>query len=113
MKKHAIKFAMISQPMNGLSDDDIMKVRNNAIENLRDKGYTVINSYFNYDGMDKDLNNDGIKSIPIWFLGHAVEAMSKVDCAYFTKGWDKARGCKVEHEIAKLYDIPIFYEEEV
>jgi hypothetical protein len=27
------------------------------------------------------------------------------------KGWGNARGCKIEHEVAKAYGVDIIYEE--
>lgn len=29
---------------------------------------------------------------------------------YFCKGWEKYRGCQIEHQIAESYRIPIYYE---
>ena len=37
--------AMISQPMRNLSKDEILKVRERAIEYLKNKGYIVLNVY--------------------------------------------------------------------
>jgi hypothetical protein len=36
--------------------------------------------------------------------------MSLCNVAYFAKGWEKARGCKIEHEIALKYGIEIIEE---
>lgn len=33
--------------------------------------------------------------------------MAKVDAVYFTKDWQIARGCRIEREVAKSYDIKI------
>jgi hypothetical protein len=105
------KLAMISQPMAGLSDTEITKVRNEAVLYLHNQGYEIVNTYFNYDGLYSDLANDGIKSVPTWFLSKAIDAMAKANCVYFVKGWESALGCQFEHGIAKTYGIPIFYEE--
>ena len=37
--------------------------------------------------------------------------MTKKQTAYFCKGWENARGCKIEHEAAKAYGLEIIYEE--
>lgn len=34
----------------------------------------------------------------------------KTEAAYFCKGWEKARGCRIEHEAAKAYGLEIIYE---
>lgn len=31
--------------------------------------------------------------------------------AYFCRGWEQARGCRIEHEAAKSYGLEIIYEE--
>ena len=36
--------------------------------------------------------------------------IGKVDAVYFMKGWEKARGCKIEHEVAVQYEKQVFYE---
>ena len=46
-----------------------------------------------------------INAAPLWFLGKSIELLSKADIAYFVKGWDKARGCKIEHQCAVEYGI--------
>ena len=42
---------------------------------------------------------------PLWFLGKSIELLSQADVVYFVKGWDKARGCKIEHQCAVAYNI--------
>lgn len=38
------------------------------------------------------------------------ENMSLCHAAYFCKGWEKARGCKIEHDAAVAYGLEIIYE---
>lgn len=42
----------------------------------------------------------------------SLEAMSKCHAVYFCKGWERARGCRVEHQIATLYGLQMIYEKE-
>lgn len=46
---------------------------------------------------------------PVWFLGRAIQKMAKCDEVLFWGQWGKARGCLIEHEVAKKYKIPIIY----
>ena len=32
------------------------------------------------------------------------------DCVYFAKGWEDARGCRIEHFVAAAYGAEIMYE---
>ena len=106
-KANEMKKAMISQPMNGLSHEEIVKTRNKAVKALENKGYIVVNTYFDKydDSVIEDLNK------PLYYLSQSLLRMSVCDTVYFCKGWESARGCKIEHEAAKAYDLEIVYEE--
>ena len=34
------------------------------------------------------------------------------EAVYFCKGWENARGCKLEHAVAEAYGLTIIYEED-
>lgn len=97
---------MISQPMNGLTDEQIEAVRNKAIAELQNGGYEVVNTFF----------KEGFKTgyipsnKPVYYLAKSLEMMSQCNVVYFCKGWEYARGCKMEHEVAIAYGIPVLYE---
>ena len=38
-----------------------------------------------------------------YLLAKSIEAMSKADAVVFMKGWQEARGCRIEHQIAIDY----------
>lgn len=103
--------AMISQPMNGLTDKQIQKTRDEAILELKRLGYEVVDSYFNDEFAQANITNmSDVVHIPVCFLAKSIEMMSKCDVVYFCNGWENARGCKIEHEIATQYRINIMYE---
>ncbi len=39
--------------------------------------------------------------------------MAHCNVVYFAKGWENARGCKIEHEVALQYGLDILYEEQI
>ena len=45
----------------------------------------------------------------VGYLGFALVLLASCDLAVFSKNWQYARGCKIEHEVCKLYNIPIHY----
>ena len=102
---------MISQPMGGLTDKEIELTRDRAISEIHKMGGTVVNTLFS-DEWTKNLNrsDDGVVR-PLWFLAKSLEAMSTCHAVYFCKGWENARGCKIEHEAAVTYGLTIIYEE--
>ena len=100
-----MKKVMISQPMNGLSDDEIEKVKLEAAKELSKDGYEVVNTFFN--GSEDCEWADKQKNIPVAYLSMSIAKMSEVDAVYFCKGWSKARGCRIEHEVAEKYGYEI------
>lgn len=94
-----MKKLFISQPMKGKSDEEILKERENAIksaEELLEEPVELIDSFFQSAPAD---------ARPLWFLGKSLELLSIADIAFFAKGWEDARGCKIEHTCAVEYGI--------
>lgn len=44
---------------------------------------------------------------PLWYIGKSLELMSTADIVYFTEGWERYRGCRIEHLAAYEYNIKI------
>lgn len=98
MEQNSIKRAMISQPMAGKTPEEIVKVRDKAVKYLEGLGYEVLDTYFpnDFNGLPMDILNK-----PLFF---------HCDVVYFCKGWDKTRGCILEHKAAEAYGLKLLYE---
>ena len=104
--------AMLSQPMAGKSDAEIVATREKAIAALESAGYEIVNTLFTDEWYSEgSMQNRGVVNRPLCFLAKSLENMSLCDAAYFCKGWENARGCRIEHEAAKAYGLNIIYEE--
>lgn len=90
---------MISQPMRGKTNEQIKAERENLVKELEKQGHEVI---------DTVLNISENKS-PIYYLSRSIELLDEADALYFMKGWEKARGCRIEHEVAVEYGKEVFY----
>ena len=99
--------AMISQPMNNTTADYILYRRQNATNTLKNFGYDVEDTFFT----SNCYISDDTKNFSVAYLAKSIEAMSKCDAVYFCKGWEEARRCKIEHEVARSYGLAIIYEE--
>ena len=105
------RYAMISQPMNGLEDYQIKATKAKATKALETKGYEVLNTLFEGEWANNDnLRANGFVNIPVAFLAKSIESMAKCDAVYFCDGWEKARGCIIEHQVAQTYGLDVFYE---
>ena len=102
---------MLSQPMGGKTSEEIIATREKAIEVLTSKGYEVVNTLFTDEWYNpENMEKRGVVQIPLCFLAKSLENMSLCHAAYFCKGWENARGCRIEHEAAKAYGLEIIYE---
>lgn len=46
----------------------------------------------------------------LWYLGDSIQILDKAELVIFGKDWKDAKGCNVEMEACKQYDIPILVE---
>lgn len=105
--------AMLSQPMAGKTEEEIIETRNRAIAALTEKGYDIVNTLFTDEWYSREkMEERGVVQIPLCFLAKSLENMSLCHAAYFCKGWENARGCKIEHDAAVAYGLKVIYEEQ-
>jgi hypothetical protein len=103
--------AMISQPMAGQTEDEIVDARDRAIAVLEKAGYEVINTLFTDEWYAPEaMEARGVVQVPLAFLAKSLGNMALCHAAYFCKGWENARGCRIEHEVAKAYGVKLLYE---
>lgn len=97
----------ISQAMRGLTDEEILKTREEAIRYAKSSiglapgdEFEIIDSFF---------QSAPVEVKPLWFLGKSLELLSTADVCVFVGNWEDARGCRIEHECCVQYDIPRVY----
>jgi hypothetical protein len=113
-ERKKMKKAMLSQPMAGKTDKEIVETRDKAIKVLTELGYEIVNTLFTDEWYSKEkMTERGVVQIPLCFLAKSLENMSLCHAVYFCKGWENARGCKIEHDAAVAYGLEIIYEEEI
>ena len=94
---------MISQPMRGKTNEQIRQERAELVEKLEMQGHEVMDTIFTEEmPIECDM--------AMYLLAKSIEAMSKVDAVIFMRGWQEARGCRIEHIIA--YEYGKFIKEE-
>lgn len=99
-----MKRAMIIQPMAGRQRDQIKFAKAKATRALERDGYEVVNTLFGDDLGDKVSNSS------VAYLAESIRCMADVHLVYVCSGWEQARGCRIEHQIAKDYGIEVRYE---
>lgn len=94
-----MKKLFISQPMRDKTNEQIKEEREKAIEIAQQQlgeEVEVIDSFF---------ENAPHDAKPLWFLAKSLELLSTADAAFFVKGWESYRGCRIEHTAALEYGI--------
>ena len=98
----------ISQPMRGLSEDQILEVQQEIKEAFLEVPKDPIEypveflDNYNHPNLAADAH-------PLLYLGESIELMSEADLVIFVEGWDRARGCVIEHKICHYYDVNYIY----
>jgi hypothetical protein len=95
----------ISQPMTGLSNEEILKVRNEAIERIRSE---VPDAEF-IDSFKPEIVSDNY----LWLLGRDIQLLGEADCIYMCENWRESKGCKIEHYIALSCGIEVILPDQV
>lgn len=99
--------AMVSQPMAGETDEQIAATRERAKAKLEAMGYEVVDTLFTEEAVDVS----GVVQVPLSFLAKSLESMSLCHAVYFCKGWENARGCRIELDAAVAYGLEVLYED--
>ena len=87
---------MISQPMNGKKTEQIRKERAELVKELEKQGHEVLNTIYT------DEVPEGYDA-RIYYLSKSIRAIGKADAVVFMQGWEQARGCRIENQVALAY----------
>ena len=91
--------------MRGKTDKEILAVREKAIKSAEKQvGETV-------EVIDSFFQSAPVNTKPLWYLGESLKLLSQADVAFFAKGWNEARGCKIENTCAIEYGIKVIVED--
>lgn len=94
---------MLSQPMGGRTEEEIKQEREELIKLFAEKGITVADTLF--DDVVPEYINEGV-----YYLGKSLIELARVDALFMCNGWENARGCKIEHQVAEEYGVKILYD---
>ena len=96
----------ISQPMTGRTLDEVKKERQDIdtiMHELNDGLSTKGISVKVIDSFDEQAFIEGRN--PLDCLGDCIKKMSEANIVVFAPGWDKSRGCRIEHQCAVEYQL--------
>lgn len=89
----------ISQTMNGRTDEEIKKEREEVIDAIKKENPEA-------EYIDSFIEGAPHDEKPLWFLGKSLELLSEADlCVFVDYAHEKARGCRMEHQACTEYGI--------
>lgn len=92
----------ISQPMSGLSNEEIRRVRKKAQDDcckmFNIDNVEVLDTW--YEDFEEMYTNH------FWCLGEAIKKLAYADLVWFVQGWEDSHGCCVEMACVKEYNLP-------
>lgn len=117
LDKNPIYNVFISQPMTGLSIEEIKKVREKVEKDARmyitweyhdeiDAATFYKNNINIIDNLQEDLPAD---THPLEYLSNDIKMLKDADFIYFCKDWEYSRGCNIEFQVAKTYGIKMIF----
>lgn len=94
----------ISQPMQGKTDEEIRQTRAKDIAFIR----TI---YPDAEIIDSFMPESAPKNsrAGVYKLGQSIQLLAGADVLFLSKGWEQARGCRIEHSVAVAYGIKCHY----
>ena len=100
----------ISQPMSGVPTCDILNRRNELIDKIENYFETnelkIQDSFF-----DTENEHVSVKNNSLYWLSRSLEILADSDVIVMATGWENSRGCRIEYECARLYDIMVIFED--
>ena len=88
----------LSHPMHGLSEKEVLKLRNEMINfanAICGEGTVIIDNYSYADAPE----NTG----RLWYLGRSIQMMSDAELVIFHPDYRKANGCRIEEAVCSAY----------
>lgn len=99
-----MKKVFVSMPMRGKGKEEIFAERERLLALAADmlgEEVELVESY---------LGQGNYK--PLECLGESLKRMASADLVVFGRGWEDARGCRIEHMCTAEYVIPILVVEQ-
>lgn len=95
---------MLSRPMKG-------KTRKEIEEEEKEMASVIFDKYEDNCEIILSIIENPEEKSELECFSESIFFMSRADVLAMGFGWENARGCKLEHDIAKAYGVPVIYLE--
>lgn len=110
-----MKYVFISLPMSGKTDKEIghrLCSINGAVKAACASKFgwdwdeiKTIDNFWDHDEIDNNTDMP-VQEPRVFYLGGALQKMSRADAIYFDEGWEESEGCRIEFCVCQEYNIP-------
>lgn len=96
----------IAQPMSGVPDEDVEKIREYVTKLMLDKYGSNIEIIDQFHVPEEEMPDEPLERPGIHLLGRSIQFLADADLVVFVSDFLHAKGCCVELAVCKEYDIP-------
>lgn len=96
----------IAQPMSGVPDEEVEKIREHVTKLMLDKYGSYIEILDQFHVPEEEMPDELLARPGIHLLGRSIQFLADVDLVVFVGDFLHAKGCCVELAVCKEYDIP-------
>jgi hypothetical protein len=101
----------LSLPMSGRTDEEIRNLIDEMEHIIIESGVFKGQEIEFVHNLDNDIDPSGcldLKHEPLLYLGEAIRKLAFCDAMALGKGWNNARGCYIESDVARHYGLLVF-----
>lgn len=110
MSENTKPVIIISQPMRGMSPEQVEAARKKAEKDVISMGFEPYENVYDADFSDRNVP-ENCKHPGILAMAGALGRLSQADALYLAPGWSSARGCRIEYEVALSFGMAIIQAE--
>lgn len=96
----------IAQPMSGVPDEEVEKIREKVTELMIDKYGSCVEIVDQFHIPEEEMPDEPLERPGIHLLGRSIQFLADVDHVVFVGDFLHAKGCCVELVVCKEYGIP-------
>lgn len=101
------KTLFVIQPMAGKTKEQIMQERNDTLRKLDLSSCTVLENYFDVYPPEGTPTHLTLGQTSVYAFSTNIQRMAMADMVIVMPGWENAKGCIIEYEIARHYGLNV------
>lgn len=106
LSEYSIMKLFIAQPMSGVPDEEVEKIREKVTELMIDKYGSCVEIVDQFHIPEEEMPDEPLERPGIHLLGRSIQFLADVDHVVFVGDFLHAKGCCVELAVCKEYGIP-------